>query len=428
MHNTPHIVRDTDQRVGARVRVVNLLLLCLLFFAAQGAALVQVGLEGAADPDAAGARIANAGTVTAEETGQAILDGEPQEAMGCQRIGVYDQPDMTCREDGDGLRCLAACAWNGDYNGARYKHHTADDLAIDAFNDHNDILYDVVAPAPPTELEGEPVAAHQAVHPDPEPEVASTASAAPRFPWAHESAAVEADAVDNEDAPRDASALVPARQAAAQTTGATDIGLVVAGAVTLAAAAAVMVTLAKLLPWARRGITSALALFSRLERADVLKNPVRACLHGRIQQEPGIHLQALVADTDLARGTVVHHLRYLERHGVVRSKTVGRSRHFFVNGGGHDPQQKEAYVLLRNQRNQEVMAFLEQHPGADRNTIGAAMGMSWNLTAWYLKRLSEAGLVRGVKDGRSVAYWTCLPAATLEPKQPSAAIAVADAV
>jgi DNA-binding MarR family transcriptional regulator len=186
---------------------------------------------------------------------------------------------------------------------------------------------------------------------------------------------------------------------AAATAGAALVFFWLAGSSSVgAAAAAPQGDMRRLLPFAS-------PLFTRFERDTVLGHPKREQLYALIMQEPGISLQALCDRTGLSRTAVTHHLRLIEHQHLVVSKRVGRSRHYYENGGRYGREQKEAYAVLQNDRSKQVADFIRTHPGAIQKAVCEALGLHPSIAHWHVRRLSEAQLVQSVRHGRTVSYF-----------------------
>lgn len=146
-------------------------------------------------------------------------------------------------------------------------------------------------------------------------------------------------------------------------------------------------------------------LFTRFEGEKVMEHPKRSELYTHIAEKPGIRLQDLCDETSLSRTAVTHHLRLLEQQHVIVSKRVGRSRHFYENGGRYAVHQKEAYALLQNDRAKSIMDTIQKSPGIIQKDICGHLDLQASIAHWHIKRLSEAGLVEPVKQGRTVQYF-----------------------
>lgn len=155
----------------------------------------------------------------------------------------------------------------------------------------------------------------------------------------------------------------------------------------------------------RRVLPGASPLFTRFEKDTVLGHPKRERLYASIMQEPGITLQDLCTRANLSRTAVTHHLRLLEQQHLVVSKRLGRSRHYYENGGRYGRDQKEAYAVLQNERSRDVASFIQGNPGAIQKHICEALGIQASVAHWHVRRLQEANLVEPVRRGRTVSYF-----------------------
>lgn len=150
-------------------------------------------------------------------------------------------------------------------------------------------------------------------------------------------------------------------------------------------------------------------LFSRFEKETVLGHPKREQLYVLVMQTPGITLQDLCERTNLSRTAVTHHLRLLEQHHLLVSKRMGRSRHYYENGGRYGRDQKDAYAVLRNERSREVAQFIQSHPGTIQKDLCQHLGIQASVAHWHVRRLQEAQLVEPVRRGRTVSYYPSTP-------------------
>lgn len=155
----------------------------------------------------------------------------------------------------------------------------------------------------------------------------------------------------------------------------------------------------------RRLLPFASPLFTRFEKDTVLGHPKREALYALILQDPGVSLQSLCDSTGLSRTAVTHHLRLMELQHLIVSKRMGRTRHYYENGGRFGRDQKDAYAVLQNDRSKAVADFVKQNPGAIQKAVCAALGIQASVAHWHLKRLQEATLVEAVRHGRTVSYF-----------------------
>lgn len=146
-------------------------------------------------------------------------------------------------------------------------------------------------------------------------------------------------------------------------------------------------------------------MFTRFERESVMQHPNRMQLYTLVSTTPGIRLQDLCDETGLSRTAVTHHLRLLEQQHVIVSRRMGRSRHYYENGGRYERDQKDAYALLQNDRSREIADYIRTHPGTIQKQLCEALGVRASIAHWHVKRLEEANLVDATRQGRTVHYF-----------------------
>lgn len=218
----------------------------------------------------------------------------------------------------------------------------------------------------------------------------------------------EDDAPTDEDTPAaTGDAPAPASTPASVAGPEAPTGLLVAGAV---AATAVVAAAGKYGLFGRIGAALLAPLFSRFEGPSVLKHPRRAQLHGLVCKTPGITVPDLCMATGLSRNTVLHHLRMLADQDMIVEKRMGRTAHWFENGGRYGREHKAAYAVLRDDRSRDVARFVLQNPGTTQGQISRALGLAPSVIHWHMRRLEDAALVQRHKEGRTM---QCFPGGPL---------------
>lgn len=143
----------------------------------------------------------------------------------------------------------------------------------------------------------------------------------------------------------------------------------------------------------------ALGLFSRVQPDQVLEHPQRQRLVLAVESEPGIHYQALLRKTGLAKGTLEHHLHVLTGAGHLRRVRDAGYTCYFVG----KPVVGAAATKAEGAR--RLLQELQAHPGLGLVEAAAAAGLSPATASHHLARLEEAGLVRSMRDGRIRRLW-----------------------
>ena len=169
---------------------------------------------------------------------------------------------------------------------------------------------------------------------------------------------------------------------------------VVAAGVTLAAAAssASLLRAPRVREWFSWLLTP---LYTRVARADVLEHEARSALYDLVESEPGIHLSELKREAGLPNGTMLHHLRVLERNGYVHSRPDGRLRRYFATGAVVGFEGAPAL-------DEQVFRFVTTHPAATNAQIASALHKRPTLVHYHLGRLEQRGQVKRERVGREV--------------------------
>lgn len=139
-----------------------------------------------------------------------------------------------------------------------------------------------------------------------------------------------------------------------------------------------------------------LGLYSRIRKPDALAHPLRARVHALVSATPGITLGELRAATRSRAGTLVHHLRVLEAHGLLASRRDGAFRRFLVPGVASFASHAALSVTPAERA---VLRLLERGPLTQRE-IAEALGVTRQAANAHVKSLARAGRVRStLADG-----------------------------
>lgn len=182
-------------------------------------------------------------------------------------------------------------------------------------------------------------------------------------------------------------------------------GLVAAG---LGAGGAAVFLVRRRESWRYAFVGALLPLYTRLAKSQLLDHERRDALHRLVQENPGITLTELQRRADLQVGVLVHHLRQLERHGLVVSRKEGRHRRFHP-AGRRLPEVRAEPALTDMQR--KILDLLDQGP-LSRGEVAHRLGLTQQGANYHLKNLERAGhLVVELEGGE----WKCHRVATFDP-------------
>lgn len=151
------------------------------------------------------------------------------------------------------------------------------------------------------------------------------------------------------------------------------------------------------------GLLPAMGLFSRLERGDLMDNPVRARVHDAVAQDPGLSVSEVRSRTGIAWGTAVHHLRRLEQHGMVVSVSqLAHRRYFAANSPA--ASQRTAIAVVMHPTARRIAHAVNARPGIDQTGICQSLGINNPAASKHLRQFEAQGLVQTARDGRSRLY------------------------
>ncbi len=133
-------------------------------------------------------------------------------------------------------------------------------------------------------------------------------------------------------------------------------------------------------------------LFSRVQPAAALENPVRARVHQLVQQNPGIHFQQVVRTVGIAEGNTSYHLRKLEELGLVTSKKAGGYTCYFEKGAV-DRRVMAALTQVRSPSTQAILQSVVARPGVTNAQLEVEHGLAKGTVSYHLAKLRKAGLI-----------------------------------
>lgn len=119
-----------------------------------------------------------------------------------------------------------------------------------------------------------------------------------------------------------------------------------------------------------------------------------------VQAHPGVHVNALERQLDLAAGQVQYHLRRLrERDAVVADERYGRTHYF---PPGYSPRERRTLALARRETARELMLLLLEQEEATAGELTEQLEIARSTLSYHADRLVESALVekRRGKDGR----------------------------
>ena len=138
------------------------------------------------------------------------------------------------------------------------------------------------------------------------------------------------------------------------------------------------------------------ALYSRVTGARVLTHPRRLAAFELIAARPGVHVSEMGRDLGVGRVVLQHHLRILEAHRLVTTRSVGRIKAYYPAGGSPNAEDARARAALKDATRSRVLAEVVAAPeGLTQKDLMARTGLSQRLVSYHLAHLEGLLLVQG---------------------------------
>jgi len=136
---------------------------------------------------------------------------------------------------------------------------------------------------------------------------------------------------------------------------------------------------------------------------NVLNTEIRKSLYNYIDEYPGSHLREIARELDLKPSNAAWHLRKLEQTNLIRSRTIGGKRiYYLVEGGVEARMEAIAEAVLKNKNARDIMLYLKDSPGKHLLEIANALNLNHHTVKWHIKKMYLAELIDG--DTSNSAY------------------------
>jgi len=114
-------------------------------------------------------------------------------------------------------------------------------------------------------------------------------------------------------------------------------------------------------------------------------------------------IREIARELDLKPSNAAWHLRKLEQTNLVRSRSIGGKKvYYLVEGGVEARKEAIAEAILKNKNAYDIMAYLRNNPGKHLLEIANALDLNHHTVKWHIKKLYLAELVDG--DTSNSAY------------------------
>lgn len=129
-----------------------------------------------------------------------------------------------------------------------------------------------------------------------------------------------------------------------------------------------------------------------------------------IVSSPGLHFREIQRRLNLATGSLDYHLHFLEKNGMIRKEKMGKFVRYYAYTKTWEQEEKDVLALLRQSNIRHILIFLIEKKRANAQQISINVAISPSTLSWYLKQLTEKGVIAQTKRGRFRFYRVLEPA------------------
>ncbi|MFO8050312.1 MAG: CARDB domain-containing protein [Thermoplasmatota archaeon] len=141
-------------------------------------------------------------------------------------------------------------------------------------------------------------------------------------------------------------------------------------------------------------------LYSKIKKSKIDKG-VRGEILGYLKAKPGANYSELKKNLDLNDGSLVHHLRILEREERIYSKKMGKYKLFYVTAYRRNAEIQD-YISPLQMR---ILDIIDKNPGMVPKKLSRILDRSQTDMSYHLSELSRNGLLTKKKKGRNIHYF-----------------------
>lgn len=144
------------------------------------------------------------------------------------------------------------------------------------------------------------------------------------------------------------------------------------------------------------------AMYRRIRATRALDQPQRKDIYDRVVAEPGMTPGDLRAATGLHYTTCVHHLRILERLGMIELKRLGGQLRVFENHSRYSPTEARALAAARSPTARALLWLALARPGVTQADAAKHLGVARSTVKHHVDRLVEWGVLQVEADAANV--------------------------
>ncbi|MFA5103248.1 MAG: winged helix-turn-helix transcriptional regulator [Candidatus Thermoplasmatota archaeon] len=144
--------------------------------------------------------------------------------------------------------------------------------------------------------------------------------------------------------------------------------------------------------------------YRKLAKKNLLHNDTREQIYQCIRENPGVFFNAIIRKTGVKPGTLRYHLIILQTNKKISILSSEGHVRYYENSGLFSDTEKIVLKFIQNKTDCRILVQLMNSPELNRKELGNKLGISGILVTWYMKRLSDAGIIFLKKVGKNARY------------------------
>ncbi len=128
-------------------------------------------------------------------------------------------------------------------------------------------------------------------------------------------------------------------------------------------------------------------------------NGNRRAIFNYIWENPGAHYSRIKRETGLGSGVITHHIRELEKKGLIQSHCGKYPKRFYPHGMTISCEPLSVKQM-------EVVEVISRRKNISANEIAMELGKTRQAVIYHLKNLSNLGVIRSKVNKRKMLWYT----------------------
>ena len=139
--------------------------------------------------------------------------------------------------------------------------------------------------------------------------------------------------------------------------------------------------------------------FHRLSKEDVFNNENRQEIIKIILNNPGIHYNQILKESNLQSGQLQWHLNILFQYGVIKKEKFGRYLVFYP-ALYDETIKKNVNIFIKSPTTMKIYDIIKEEPGICSSTIAKMLKLQRNSVKYHIDKLLTEDYILSVQKGR----------------------------